>query len=154
MRDFLTANYHTHTVRCRHAYDPEREYIETAIKMGIKKLGFSDHIPCPFTDGYVSGIRMTMEQAPEYVSTIRTLAEEYKDDIKIFVGFEAEYIPAFHEKQMAMFRKLGCDYLIMGQHFLNSEETGPYTGTPTEDEGRIREYGDSVIEGMQTGHFK
>ena len=40
MRDFLTANYHTHTVRCRHAYDPEREYIETAIKMGIKKLGF------------------------------------------------------------------------------------------------------------------
>ena len=93
MRDFLTANYHTHTVRCRHAYDPEREYIETAIKMGIKKLGFSDHIPCPFTDGYVSGIRMTMEQAPEYVSTIRTLAEEYKDDIKIFVGFEAEYIP-------------------------------------------------------------
>ena len=84
----IKANYHTHTVRCRHAYDPEREYIETAIKMGIKKLGFSDHIPCPFTDGYVSGIRMTMEQAPEYVSTIRTLAEEYKDDIKIFVGFE------------------------------------------------------------------
>lgn len=36
MRDFLTANYHTHTVRCRHAYDSEREYIETAIKMGIK----------------------------------------------------------------------------------------------------------------------
>ena len=154
MRDFLTANYHTHTVRCRHAYDPEREYIETAIKMGIKKLGFSDHIPCPFTDGYVSGIRMTMEQAPEYVSTIRMLADEYKDDIKIFVGFEAEYIPAFHEKQMAMFRKLGCDYLIMGQHFLNSEETGPYTGTPTEDESRIREYADSVIEGMKTGHFK
>ena len=36
MRDFLTANYHTHTVRCRHACDSEREYIETAIKMGIK----------------------------------------------------------------------------------------------------------------------
>ena len=38
--DFLKANYHTHTVRCRHAYDPEREYIETAIKMGIKKTRF------------------------------------------------------------------------------------------------------------------
>ena len=39
----------------------------------------------------------------------------------------------FDEEQMRMFRNLGCDYMIMGQHFLGSEEKGwPYTGTETE----------------------
>lgn len=153
MNDFLTANYHAHTVRCQHAYGTEREYIEVAIAMGIREFGFSDHIPCPFSDGYVSGIRMTMAQAPSYVETIRRLGEEYKQDIRIYVGFEAEYIPEFYEKQMRMMRELGCDYLILGQHFLESEQTGPYTGSPTDDESRIRAYVDTVIEGMRTGSY-
>ena len=93
MTGFLKANYHTHTFRCQHAYGSEREYIEAAIRMGITELGFSDHVPCPFKDGYVSGIRMTMEQAPEYVHAIRELGKEYASDIKLYVGFEAEYIP-------------------------------------------------------------
>jgi histidinol-phosphatase (PHP family) len=153
MQDFLKANYHTHTTRCQHACDSEREYIEAAIEMGITELGFSDHVPCPFPDGYVSGIRMTMQQAPEYVETIRRLGAEYRDDIRILVGFEAEYIPQFYEEQMRLFRNLGCDYLIMGQHFWNSEEQGPYAGTETTDESRIRAYVDSVIAGMETGSF-
>lgn len=52
-----------------------------------------------------------------------------------------------------MFDRLGCDYMIMGQHFMKSEQTGPYTGTPTDDESRIREYVDTVIEGMKTGMY-
>ena len=52
-----------------------------------------------------------------------------------------------------MFDRLGCDYMIMGQHFMKSEQTGPYTGTPTDDESRIREYVDIVIEGMKTGMY-
>ena len=153
MTGFLKANYHTHTYRCQHAYGSEREYIEAAIRMGIAELGFSDHVPCPFKDGYVSGIRMTMEQAPEYVYAIRKLGKEYASDIKLYVGFEAEYIPEFFKEQKAMFDRLDCDYMIMGQHFMKSEQTGPYTGTPTDDESRIREYVDTVIEGMKTGMY-
>ena len=67
MQDFLKANYHAHTFRCQHANGTEREYIEAAIDMGIETFGFSDHIPCPFQDGFVSNIRMTMDQAGEYV---------------------------------------------------------------------------------------
>lgn len=153
MQDFLKANYHAHTFRCQHADGTEREYIEAAIDMGIGTFGFSDHIPCPFQDGFVSNIRMTMDQAGEYVGCIRRLAEEYKDDIQIYAGFEAEYIPEFYPQQMAMFRSLGCDYMIMGQHFFRSEKDGPYTGTPTDDESRIREYVDIVIRGMETGSY-
>lgn len=154
MKKFLTANYHAHTFRCQHASGTEREYIEAAIDMGIKEFGFSDHIPCPFKDGYVSHIRMMMDEAPEYVHTIRTLAEEYRNDIRIYVGFEAEYIPEFYQEQMNMVHTLGVDYLIMGQHFLLSEQQGPYMGTPTDDESRIRDYVDRVIEGMDTGSYR
>lgn len=78
---------------------------------------------------------------------------KYQDQIKIYVGFEAEYVPEFYEEQMRLFRNLGCDYMIMGQHFLGSEQMEPYTGTETEDESRIRRYVDLVIEGMQTGSY-
>ena len=89
----------------------------------------------------------------EYVYAIRELGKEYASDIKLYVGFEAEYIPEFFKEQKAMFDRLGCDYMIMGQHFMKSEQTGPYTGTPTDDESRIREYVDIVIEGMKTGMY-
>ena len=67
------------------------------------------------------------------------------------VGFRE--VPEFFKEQKAMFDRLGCDYMIMGQHFMKSEQTGPYTGTPTDDESRIREYVDTVIEGMKTGMY-
>lgn len=151
--EFLIANYHTHTYRCKHAQDTEREYIEAAIDMGLKTLGFADHVPTPYKTGFVSGIRMDMQQAEEYVVTLRKLGREYKNEIQILVGFEAEYIPEFYQEQIVLFHKLNLDYMIMGQHFLQSEEVGPYMGTATEDENRIRKYVDSIIEGMKTQNY-
>lgn len=153
MNEFLTANYHTHTFRCQHASGTEREYIEAAISMGEKVLGFADHVPCPYKDGYVSPIRMTWEEAPEYVERLRRLGEEYKEDIRILVGFEAEYVPEYHDEQMEFCKKYGVDYMIMGQHFWGPESHSPYSGSPTKDEERIRLYVDSVISGMKTGDF-
>ena len=72
--EFMKANYHTHTVRCHHAVGDEREYIENAIDAGMKILGFSDHTPQYFKSGYVSGMRMTPDEAPEYVSCIKNLS--------------------------------------------------------------------------------
>ena len=88
MDDFIKYNYHAHTERCQHAYGTEREFIEAAIRMGIRRFCFSDHVPSPAAPGYVSGIRMRMDEAKEYHDEIKALAEEYKDRIEIFVGFE------------------------------------------------------------------
>ena len=153
MNGFLKANYHAHTWRCKHAYGTEREFIEAAIELGMERFGFSDHIPCPYKNGFVSGIRMGMEQAEEYRDCIRNLQKEYAGQIRILVGFEAEYIPEFFDEQMEMFDRLHFDYLILGQHFLGCEETGPYTGTSTGDENRIRAYVDLVIEAAKRRRF-
>lgn len=154
MNEFAKYNFHTHTYRCKHAGGTEREYIESAIRNGIKILGFADHVPCPFKEkGRVSGIRMDMSMAPEYVYTLKRLKEEYKNEIQIYIGFEAEYIPEFYPEQLAMCRELDCDYMIMGQHFLSGEPGVTYTGVETKSEERIKAYVDSVLAGAATGHF-
>lgn len=153
MTGFLKANYHAHTMRCQHAYGTEREFIETAIELGMETFGFSDHVPCPYRDGYVSHIRMGMEQAQEYRDCLRALQKEYAGQIRILAGFEAEYIPEFFDEQMEMFDRLGFDYLILGQHFFGTEITGPYTGSPTADDVRMRQYVDLVIDAAKTGRF-
>ena len=69
----MIANYHTHTWRCRHANGTEREYVERAIEGGLKILGFSDHSPYPFPDGYDSGMRMRLDQVEGYIDTVLAL---------------------------------------------------------------------------------
>ena len=77
----MTANYHTHTYLCQHADGLPEEYVQTAIKNGLEILGFSDHAPFYFPDGYVSGCRMRMEQIDFYFDTLLALREKYKDYI-------------------------------------------------------------------------
>ena len=74
----MIANYHTHTWRCRHADGTEREYVERAIEGGLKILGFSDHSPYPFPEGYDSGMRMRLDQGEGYVDTVLALKKEYE----------------------------------------------------------------------------
>lgn len=50
----MLCNYHTHTFRNRHSSGTEREYIEAAIGCGIRTLGFSEHAPYRYPDGYSS----------------------------------------------------------------------------------------------------
>lgn len=74
---------------------PSREYIETALGLGMKTLGFSDHSPYFFEGDYYSGFRMRSEELPGYVNTLTELREEYRGRIDIHIGLEAEYYPSF-----------------------------------------------------------
>lgn len=149
----MTANYHTHTTRCKHAAGTERQYIERAIEAGLKILGFSDHVPQPYPAGFTSGIRMDMAQLPEYIDTLMELREEYRDKIQILIGFEVEYTRKYFEPLLEALKKYPVDYLIQGQHFVPDEVSGFYAGSPTRDEERLKEYVDCTIEGMRTGIF-
>ncbi len=151
----MYANYHTHTARCKHAGGTEREYIECAIKAGMKVLGFSDHAPQIFGTDYVSGIRMLPEEAPEYVATLQALKKEYKNDIDIHIGFEAEYYPEIFDKLKSLCRQNGIEYLILGQHSIETDGTPDmlWCSGETADPERLSAYVDRVIEALSTGYF-
>lgn len=146
-------NYHTHTKRCNHAVGNEREYVESAIKNGLKILGISDHAPYlfPNTD-YYSYFRMQVDELHEYAETVRSLAKEYEKDIRILLGFELEYYPDLHEREMAFLRQVKPDYLILGQHLLNNELDGVISSRLKTDEA-LAAYVTQTLQGLATGDF-
>lgn len=149
----MYANYHTHTIRCQHAGGEDREYVEAAIGAGFKILGFSDHCPWVYPDGYVSTLRMHPSDVDGYFHSLESLKKEYKNDIQLFIGLEAEYIPSLMESQEELLSGCPLDYMILGQHFLGTESSSVYAGFPTEDESVLEEYVRLVTEGVQTGKY-
>ena len=160
----MTVNYHTHTVRCRHASGTEREFIESAIQNGVKVLGFADHCPYifygkeyeAFRDGkYYSVHRMFPEQTEDYFRTLTDLKAEYKDDIEIHVGLECEYYPMFWEKTKAFFDQFPCEYLLLGQHFLDNEIGiyGAGSAQGSDSTARFEKYVQELEEAFRTGAF-
>lgn len=146
----MQTNYHTHTSRCHHASGSDRDYVERAIATGFTTLGFSDHSPYLFDGDYYSTFRMRPEETEGYVASIRALTEEYKDKITLLTGYEMEYYPKTFARTVRFVADLGCDYLILGQHFVGNEES--YSGQVKKYEVFDR-YVHQVIEGMETGLF-
>lgn len=149
----MKANYHTHTWRCRHATGTERQYVENAIKAGLEILGFADHTPYIFPDGYYSTFRMRMDQFPDYVDTVLRLREEYAEKIRIPLGLETEYYPKHLPQLLPILRDQPVDYLILGQHFVHNEYDAPYNGVGSRDEGLLRQYVRQTCDAMNTGLF-
>ena len=149
----MIANYHTHTWRCMHAQGEEREYVENAIEGGLKILGFSDHTPMPYPDGYRSPSKMRLDQLEGYVDTVLRLKEEYKKDIEIHLGLEVEYYPAYFGKLMQIIGQYPIEYFLLGQHFLGNEIHDCLSPEPTDDPVRLERYCRQTIEALETGCF-
>lgn len=136
-----------------HAVGTEREYVEAAIKGGLKILGFSDHTPMPYPDGHVNPAKMLPDQLEDYVNTVLELKEAYKEDIEIHLGLEVEYYPAYFEAMMRLIEPYPVEYFLLGQHFLGNEIHDLYSGAPTSDEEVLRRYCRQSQEALRTGCF-
>lgn len=149
----LLANYHTHTYRCGHAQGEDREYIENAISAGLKILGFSDHTPMPFKNDFYSGHRVPLDMADDYFYSLTNLKNEYKNDIEIHIGVETEYYHETFDEYCEYMSQYPCEYMILGQHFLNREEDNLLVFEKTTDEQRLKLFFDNMIDAVNTGRF-
>ena len=148
----MKTNYHAHTFRCGHAEPDERRYVEAALKEGFRIFGFADHVPQPYTD-FRSGMRIQPEQTEDYVNTVCALKQEFRGELDIHLGFEAEYFPALFEDLLRMLEPYPYEYLILGQHFLDSEVGGTYVARPCDREAELAHYVDQCTEALHTGAF-
>lgn len=146
----MRTNFHTHTLRCRHASGSEEDYIKEALDKGLDILGFSDHAPFPDID---FGMRMPFSELVEYSDELDRLRLLYKDRLKIYKGLEIEY----HECHLLYYHELfdnyGMDFLALGEHIFRSPE-GEYlnifNATSTKD---YLLYADEVCRAIETGLF-
>jgi len=147
----VKANYHTHTPRCHHAAGTEEEYVKAAIEGGFQVLGFSDHTPWPYKSDFISHMRMQPRDLPGYVSTVRALKETWKDQITIHLGLECECYPMYMDWLQELHEQM--DYLILGAHYLHTDETHPYVIYPCKEDKGMWEYVEASCEALETGLF-
>ena len=149
----MITNLHTHTPRCRHASGTEEEYVRCALNAGLQTLGFSDHTPYTFPNGYYSTFRMFPDELPGYVAAVEDVRKRYAGQLQIHLGVEAEYYPKYFKDMVAMVKDHGIEYMLLGQHMLYDEVEGIGTGGPTADPVLLRQYCNQTIDAMYTGLF-
>lgn len=147
-------NFHTHTYRCGHAKGKDEEYVLAAIKNGYKILGFSDHAMFPNLDKE-QGMRADYEELDNYINSISSLKEKYKDQIKIYLGMECEYFPCYYDYLKQLLETKKMDYLIFGNHFLKCENKHIFNEPLVyEREDYIDQYALHAVKALDSGLFK
>lgn len=145
-------NYHTHTKRCYHAIGEDEEYVKAAIKAGIKQLGFSDHTPWHYESSFEASMRMPESKLDDYLNSIRYLKDKYKNEIDILIGLECEYFERYLPWLKKMIKEKDIDYIILGNHYYQTDELHKYFGTPV-DEYYLKSYVDHCIKAIDSGLY-
>ena len=149
-------NLHTHTFRCNHASGEDEEFVLKAIENGYETIGFSDHVPYIFDiKTHYSTFRMRPELTQDYVDSINSLKEKYKDKIDILLGYEVEWYPRLIENELKFLKSFGYDYLILGQHYTGNETESwaKYTGHKTRSVKTLDRFIEQVIDAAKSGEF-
>ena len=110
----MRVDLHNHTTLCNHAEGTVDEYIQRAIELGIDEYGFSDHAPMNYDPKY----RMDISQKPLYEKWILDAKEKYKNEIKILLAYEVDYLNGFMLDEIL---NADVDYLIGSIHFLQNK---------------------------------
>lgn len=145
----MIANYHGHTMHCKHGVGTTREHIETAIKFGLEEVAITEHVP-------IKGKRLSRidyEDFEKFILELNNLKEEYSDQIKVLTGLECEYIPEVMGDHFELVEKYGIDYLVLGHHFSSLSQPGHYY-FETSTKAMVEEYIEKTIEAVKSGYFK
>lgn len=144
-------NYHTHTRRCGHAEDVSDEVlIQNAIRAGMKKIAFTDHIPFdPQAKHHKIRPRVRMDYAEleEYLHSIEHWKQKYQGKIEIMSGFEFEY--AKQDKAYLQDIRKRVDKMVLGQHFVVDDKNKEYRLKEFPTDENLDLYADSIIEAME-----
>lgn len=110
-------NLHTHTCFCDGSKPPS-VFVQNAIRNNFTALGFSGHSPLPFENGFA----IKDHYLAKYCETIRDLQSKYKDNIKVFLGLELDYIPGVTKDFSYFARKCKLDYTIGSVHLIPGKD--------------------------------
>ena len=119
---------HIHSPYCPHGTKDSFElYVEKALKLGLKEMTFTEHMPLPgnFMDQeFLKSCAPRVDETDEYIKELDYIKEKFKADIKINTGFEVDYIEGYEEKTKEILNRYGdkLEDSILSVHFLKFED--------------------------------
>jgi histidinol-phosphatase (PHP family) len=115
----INADYHMHTPLCQHAAGPMEAYVERAIELGLREIGFSDHNPLPH--GFGANVRMKESELDYYVKLIQDLRFTYRGRIDVMLGLELDFVEGLEDYLEQQVAAYPWDYIIGSIHYLDRE---------------------------------
>lgn len=105
----ILSDFHVHTTYCDGRDSPE-DIVHEAIKLGMKKIGFSGHSYTPFDEEPC----MSIDGTERYIEEIHRLKEKYHGQIEILCGTECDYYSEINAEDY--------DYVIGSVHYIKCGE--------------------------------
>lgn len=147
----MFADYHMHTYYSDDSDFEMRQAVEHAISLGLEEICFTDHVDYGIKLEYEDYSKLSQDEKkyrvanvnyPTYVKEIRSLKDEFKDDIEIKMGMEfgiqQHTIPAFQ----TLYSKYPFDFIILSCHQVEDKEfwTQDFQKGRSQDEYHQRYY--------------
>lgn len=160
-------DYHIHSELCRHATGSLEDYVIHAIKIGLKEIGISEHIPYEYLPDSPLIPRleygMPEEQIKFYFEETTRLREKYSGKIILKTGMEIDYYTPNQDaiQRFINTHKDKLDYIIGSVHYIYMDPVGVW---PVDDErycqynavgvdNAYNTYLDQMIKLVQTGLY-
>ncbi|MBT4100162.1 MAG: histidinol-phosphatase [Gemmatimonadetes bacterium] len=124
--DIAHVSVHGGHTRFGDGEDSLAEVVHEYARQGFAWVGLTEHIP-PVSDDFLfhgeleAGETAASRRAKfdEYVSVARALQKEYRDKLKIFVGFETECCTGYIEHVEELSKQHEPDYIVGSVHHVN-----------------------------------
>jgi histidinol-phosphatase (PHP family) len=110
---------HVHTKLCHHASGEMEEYVLAAIKRGLRKLVFLEHLEVGIS--YFESTWLTEDDFDYYQAEGRRLQNKYKGSLEIGLGVEVGYNPSFMEETQRRLNLHTWDRIGISYHFMETD---------------------------------
>lgn len=145
----ITADFHVHSDFSSDGKAPMEEMVEQAIRLGLKKLCFTDHIDYDYPK-QPEGYTYTFDPV-KYTKKLEKLKTRYEGKLEILTGIELGLQPHLKERLTALTQSYPFDFFIGSSHV--ADHLDPYLpqyweGTTVED--GIRRYFESILKNLKS----
>lgn len=114
-----TIDGHVHTNLCHHARGDMESYVLAAIRHGLRKLIFLEHLEEGIN--YFECTWLTEHDFAFYHEEGKRLQEKYKNKIEIGLGVEVGYNPRFQDRILQRLTAHPWDRIGISYHFLEAD---------------------------------
>ena len=115
---------HMHTALCKHARGPLSAYADRAERLGLRGISFTCHSPMPA--GWDAGLRMTLDQLPQYVDMVQHTRAEFAGRVDVRLGLESDYFPGLESWSDELHSRADFSYILGSVHALTKEYKAKY----------------------------
>lgn len=140
----IIADYHVHSDFSSDSDTPMEQMIERAIKLGLKRICFTDHMDYDYPP--VSSLSFVFDP-DKYVHRLNELKERYQHQIEVLTGIELGLQPHLSSRLEDLLKNYSFDFSIGSSHVVDHMDPyyPDYWENRTTKDG-INRYFESIIE--------